>query len=387
MSEGDFLESAFFAVGDGVGFAQDHPLLCLGLLAGGILTAMAARDQDNVPWPEFPEERTEHSGTYQTGNSGTARAEQSEPDFDALVMEQRRESVRLRRELEKKRREVQDAPRRMEDLLKKADETIRGLRDKPRLDLVRPSFSDDLDRMGKILGRLQSTSGSETGTQAQLIFGLYQESAALEQEYLEFDLKWKHARDAWAAHRESAARRFRESQTARVPLDTTEGREFVEVDSDFWTRGALTDALKTLPPLEQGDVPADVFADLAAQADRLARRADEIVRQACAAFVSSQVRIQLGVSVWEQLERRGWRMEREEDLFFDGGDERETLHLKLSDPAGDRLEFLFNPDNTLMMRPEFQGVHNKSVMEQLSRTLQSVLRDNGITLERVLPPE
>lgn len=365
MSEGDILESAFSAIGDGVGFAQDHPLLCLGVLAGGILAAAAAGTQDDVSEPEH-----------------------REVDFDALVMEQLRESVRLNKELDRKRKEAQKTQHQPQDLLKQAGKTLQSLKDKPRLNLVRPLFSDNLSRLEQMLEPYQNISGDASKEQKQLIIGLYQEVIALENEYLEFDLRWKQACDTWAVHRENAARRFESNRIVRVPLDTTEGREVVEIDCDFWTHGALSDALKMLPPLEQDDeTSVSVFTELAARADRLSRQADELSCQAHQAFVSSQVRIQLGVSVWEQFEERGWRMEREEDLFFDGEDERESLHLKLISPADDRLEFVFDADNKLMMRPEFEGVHNRSVIEQLSWMLQRVLQNNGITLEKVLLPE
>ena len=61
----------------------------------------------------------------------------------------------------------------------------------------------------------------------------------------------------------------------------------------------------------------------------------------------------------------------------------EKITLKLRNTSQDTVTFVLKTDNTLQMRLDFKDVHNRNVMEGLARVVQTVLQQNGITIDQV----
>ena len=157
------------------------------------------------------------------------------------------------------------------------------------------------------------------------------------------------------------------------------------IDGEFWSRGELLRARGTLHQKDQPqDATIDDFMSLSNEADRLYQRIEQIIRQAGTDYLSSQVCIQISSSVYESLQERGWYLREETDYTFTSDDEREPLSLKMYSPAEDQVEFVFRLNGELTMRPEFSGVHNRGVMEQLAGVLQAALDAFGVEVQSVI---
>lgn len=207
---------------------------------------------------------------------------------------------------------------------------------------------------------------------------------SLHSEYTQLEDAWKAAKSEWETRWNQVNGLLQQGQHFPVQVNTSNGQETVSVDCEFWSRGALSDAGNTLPPLKQPeDTSTAAFNTLSRQADQLYRRIGDILHQAEQDFVLAQMRIQLGNSIMESLYARGWYLEADSDYGFANGDQREDLTLKLCSPVGDRVQFILKPDSTMQMRPQFKNIHNRSLLQLLAQVLQSALRSNGITVQNV----
>ncbi len=369
MGENDFfdgLDRIFSSYGE---FMEEHTFISLGLHLAGLMGLAKISD-----WLSGDHERDIPS------------------DWDFELDEARRRQQQdlcdLQEQLEDRRTRNSQDSRTGDEFLRQAGDILDSLKQKPRLHLMDKQFLHDLEGLETIYHDLEKYSAASSRTpskgQQTAAASLYRQADAVLTEYLEWEERWLNARQQWIDQWSRTKALLENSRTVQISLNTTEGEETVEIDCIFWSRGALEQAEQSLPPLEQPeDTAMDTFAALSGQAQSLSRRVQEIVRQAGESFLSSQARIQMSAAVLELMESRGWCLEREEDYAFEQDDERETLHLRLISPVGDQLEFQFKPDDTLMMRPEFQGVHNRSVIEQLTRIIGQALQSQGILVRDV----
>lgn len=263
-------------------------------------------------------------------------------------------------------------------------EKLEFLESQTRRHLVTERFFYQVDEARSLFGELEKVREFEQADHMKELSKLHFCIKDLHAEYIQVETAWNDARAEWQTRWQQVHDLLEQARAFPLPLDTTAGRETVPVDCDYWSRGALSEAAAALPPLDQPEnTSTGTFNTLSQQADQLYQRAASLIQQACQDFVHSQVRIQLGNSILESMYSRGWYLEQESDYGFRGDDQRDQLNLKLCSPVGDQVEFTINPDNTMLMRPKFKDLHNRSLLQLLSQVVQSALQRNGITVQSI----
>ena len=272
----------------------------------------------------------------------------------------------------------------LDELLTDTRDKLTFLENHPRLPLTSENFRYEHQQYTKLTHQLLEMNRLNREHNAENIRQLHRYTIQLYEEFDRFETNWQTARSEWRTRHGQVQQLLDRARDFELPVDTTEGSESVRIDCDFWTHGALSEAGNTLPPSDQPeDTSIEAFISLCERAERLRQRITEMVHQACQDFLGSQTRIQLATSIYSSLFLRGWYLAGEADFAFAGGDEREELRLKLYSPVDDQVEFVFKPDNTMQMRPRFKGIHNRSLQQMLSGTIQSALQGNGITVQRI----
>lgn len=169
-----------------------------------------------------------------------------------------------------------------------------------------------------------------------------------------------------------------------IRLDTTQGMEDISFDAHFWSRDRLRAAAQTILDVElSSDTPEDEILWHVDEARGVLRQLEEIRQEAGASFVDSQQRLQLCLGVREAFLQRGWRQRRDGDCDFEDQDERNTLNLCLYSPANDEMRLAFNPDHTIGLRMNINGVHNRDLRRELAQALLSTLEQWGVTVNSI----
>lgn len=169
-----------------------------------------------------------------------------------------------------------------------------------------------------------------------------------------------------------------------IRLATTQGMEDVSFDAHFWSRDRLRAATQAILAVKVSpDTPEDEILGHMDEARDVLRQLEEICQEAGASFVDSQQRIQLCLGVREAFLQRGWNQRRDGDCDFEDQDERNTLNLCLYSPANDEMRLAFNPDHTIGLRMNINGVHNRDLRRELAQALLSVLEQCGVTVSNI----
>ncbi|MBQ2957456.1 MAG: hypothetical protein IJE08_13460 [Clostridia bacterium] len=294
--------------------------------------------------------------------------------------------------LENQRQQLEELERQMEEHQGAIDDHLKSISltgsildtleaHKVRLCMAVPDGEEELGMLRRLWEQLNGMPPEEQAANWESASRLHRQARALEKEYLDYERRWLDSCTEWTARWNALNDMLTQGNQFPLPVYTTSGQETVRIDCDYWSHGALKEAAKALPPLEQPeDTTLTGFSDLMKQADDLSARVQDILHQAGEAFVGKEMRIQLSNSILAHLEERGWLTT---ECGFEKDDERERVTLKLKNPAQDTVTFVLKPDNTLQMRPDFKGVHNRNVMDGLARVLQTVLQQNGITIDQV----
>ena len=351
MAKWDLFDALAEGIIDLAEFSDAHPYVWFGMK----LTAVVGSLWAWMKWDEYTTPRPDNG--Y---------------DPAAVRRRQAEELARLEWELKQS----------LQDKLHLAHKTLKLLRDQKRLDQVAPDFKDRLQTQTDIHHVLYDMSEYQARDHKEEIIAMHQSVAELYKEYLAFDEMWQEAQGEWLAGWNQVSDLLARGRKLQVPVDTAEGKKTVTVDCDFWSRGALSEAGKALPHWDQPeDTTIDDFNSLSQEADRIYRQLTEIMEQAVQAFMAGQIRVRVSQSIYESLCGRGWYLDEEGYYAFAGYDERGTLELKLYSPGGDRVEFTLQPDNSVQMRPVFQGVRNRAVAQQLLHVLQDALQSSGVSVQ------
>lgn len=192
------------------------------------------------------------------------------------------------------------------------------------------------------------------------------------------------ARLEWMALRQEIEKRLQRYEQTPVRLSTTQGMEEVSFDAHFWSHDRLRTAARTILDVKlSNDTPEDDILRHVDEARDVLPRLEEICQEAGASFVDSQQRLQLCLGVRGAFLQRGWRQRRDEDCDFEDQDERNTLNLYIYSPANDEMRLAFNPDHTIGLRMNINGVYNRDLRREISRVLLSALEQGGVTVNSI----
>lgn len=352
MADKDLFEILADLIVDYSEFSDEHPILSI------VLTYAAIAGIGQI-------------GELLDSNNGSG---QESIDVNALAIKNQKERQELEEQLGKS----------IGEKIRDCGEKLAFLEKDALAHLKTPDFSFQLQEARELYDEVRGLSKWEQEQNASYIQKLHHCILSLHSEYTQIENAWKAAKSEWETRWNQVRDLLQQGQNFPIQANTSNGQETVCVDCEFWSRGALSDAGNALPPLTQPeDTSTTAFNALSQQADQLYQRIADILHQAGQNFVHAQMRIQLGNSIVKSLYARGWYLEADSDYGFINDDQREDLTLKLYSPVGDVLEFVLKPDSTIQMRPKFQNIHNRNLLQLLAQVLQSALRSNGITVANV----
>lgn len=300
----------------------------------------------------------------------------------------------LKKEKEEKERRLNEQRKKLktaDEYLTEAEQIVSDLLGQPRLNQVAEDYPAELERLRADIGAWENSANGADMTAAML---LYQRAVDLQKDYQDFDHRWKTAKKQWELRHQRLEEKFAGCRTLRIPQESVDGADDLELDCDEWCSDALEWASRELEPLEQPeDSTIRDFNRLCEQAEELSERIDQIVIRALGNFHSSEQRLMTSEIVVDALSRRLWRAA--DYRFSTDGDDNERLNdliLLLKNPVGDRLKFVFRRgeqqtttegvrvEDQMEVTMELKGVYSREFQHTLFGTIVQALREHNVDL-------
>lgn len=164
--------------------------------------------------------------------------------------------------------------------------------------------------------------------------------------------------------------------TLKLAFDVEDGSEELSVDIDHWCGGQLT-ALKELALSQQNllkyseQMGIEDFKKLIEESIELQADVEALTQKAKEAIILSQLRSDMASDIVDSLADAGFNLE---DSCFEGEDERASVHLKMTNIAGDEIVTIITPMNN---RENKLDIHffDKNSDESFKQTrLQSMMQ-------------
>jgi len=135
--------------------------------------------------------------------------------------------------------------------------------------------------------------------------------------------------------------------TLKLAFEVDDGSEELAVDIDYWCDGELTNlkeiALNQRNLLKHSEqMVVEDFKNLIKESTQLQRNAEALTKKAKEAIISSQLRSDIASDIVDSLDDAGFNLE---DSCFEGDDERASVHLKMTNIAGDEIVTIITPMN------------------------------------------
>lgn len=191
----------------------------------------------------------------------------------------------------------------------------------------------------------------------------------------ELELEWEEA--AQAIRELTAQMEDFMERCAAYPagVKTSEGREEIELDVDYWTDGGLS-ALREPSPAVERDLPLE---ELHALIDRERERFAAMLalpQTALDALCAAQIRREICSIMHDTLVSGGWTLT--EPGYRE---EKHRAQLQMKNAAQDVLLLTVSHGGECRLRALFHEVGNTEVQQRLAAQLQDALRENGFSVE------
>ncbi|MCL2052824.1 MAG: hypothetical protein FWG90_00055 [Oscillospiraceae bacterium] len=177
---------------------------------------------------------------------------------------------------------------------------------------------------------------------------------------------------------------FREEM--KFEIETSEGKEIVPADINYWSDGMLNNVRDTITEIEAGvktpeNIPVKDLKELSNELERsneIMQQAEEIARMR---LTASQKRADLAQDIVDAFSGTEWRYA---DSTYEGEESTEAVHIKLTDGAENSIVVIIEPaegmDNNLQIHGFFTD-NTDSLREEWLRSIRNHLSDSGINTD------
>lgn len=210
---------------------------------------------------------------------------------------------------------------------------------------------------------------------------LWQEACALKNKLEQLENDWSDYFTQAITSNELLIATCDAQKTLELAFDTEDGSETLQVDIDYWCDGLLSNlkdsAINQQNLLKQSEeMEVKDFQQLIAESTELQKEAKELTQKAKEAIILSQSRSDMASDIVESLSSSGFNLV---DSCFQGDDQRDAIHLKMQNIAGDEVVTIITPmqnrENKLDIHffdkesdEHFKQTRLKSMMKRLNES-------------------
>lgn len=282
----------------------------------------------------------------------------------------------------KKLEEGQDKKRQqqiqVEDSLRQAEELVKEIC-QYRYELFMPGAVEDIqnaiaqasDFLKKGAGQSALSEACHACQMAQMTIG----------QLIGFEIEWEKEYKNFIKSGIRADMFFKQCAAWEIYVQTTEGKERVEIDVDYWTKGKLQEIYGKIPRQQISRECCIVeIQERTAETEEIIGQMRTLSETAAEAFLDSQVRAEQCETVYQALIKRGWVLENDSAYGYENRDNRNNVILRMKNGVQDRMELVFGVHGSFRVSARFRDAGNLDFQKHLADLLYKALTEDGFTL-------
>lgn len=274
-----------------------------------------------------------------------------------------------------------DKRKRAEEWFKQADIYIKSI-EKYRHDLFKPGILD------KLKSRLKQMSSDITNGDYDAAIStardIFNDAVELKEDVLNAETEWLYYHGLFIQALANTENNLEYCNELEFQFDMEHGTEKVPAEINYWTNGVLDEVTESINELKRkkekiDNVPTEELKDFIENLNKQNIKMEESAEKAKNILVLSQYRAQIANDLADAMEGQSWTCD---DIIYEGGEQDQPVHVKLSDGMGNEILAIISPDTeTMTNKMEMHFFDNiKDMKERRARIedIEKCLQQEGL---------